>query len=420
MGKHVKKDSPDTHAHASSLFSPSSAYRVEYKHVVEAPISDVKENFASLKGSENDKSEGKRKKRKGQQQVTKLLKSSDTGDNPTSNSDSPSSSDEQLHKGVRGSRAEGLDVQQEKKSKKDELLSKVVDDALERTIFVGNLSESTTKKKLKSHFEKYGPIESIRFRSMMLVKDSKVPRRVAAASGTVDTDKGSFHAYIVFEDAQSVSKSLQENMKVLDDRHLRVDRAAVNKMRVKMLGAAKGARAAAEFVSGSHQVNYDVHKSVFIGNMPLDIEDEDLIRFLIAGLGTGSDTLLEAVRIVRDPKTSIGKGIAFALFKTRPARKQALKLNGKVLKGRKLRITEAQSDPASESSTYTRVSSKKASQSWQGATATKSGRVRGINKKVASQPSRSVKLLEKAPKRSGKRPAVAARKLAMKMKKKST
>ena len=93
MGKHVKKDSPDTHAHASSLFSPSSAYRVEYKHVVEAPISDVKENFASLKGSENDKSEGKRKKRKGQQQVTKLLKSSDTGDNPTSNSDSPSSSD---------------------------------------------------------------------------------------------------------------------------------------------------------------------------------------------------------------------------------------------------------------------------------------------------------------------------------------
>lgn len=413
----MKKDSEETHAHASSLFSPSSAYRVEYKHVVEAPISGIKEHVTPLEGVENDKNLGKRKS---QQEARKLLKSSDTGSHhPTSNSDSPYCYDEDVQNTVSGNQGKGMDVRQTKKSKKDELLATVVDDSLERTIFVGNLSETTTKRKLKSHFEKYGPIESIRFRSMMLVKDTKVPRRVAAASGTVDTDKGSFHAYIVFQDIQSVSKSLQENMKMVDDRHLRVDRAAVNKMRVKMLGAAKGARAAAEFVSGSHQVNYDVNKSVFIGNMPLDIEDEDLIRFFIAGLGTGSDTLLEAVRIVRDPKTSIGKGIAFALFKTRPARKQALRLNGKVLKGRKLRITEAQSDPASEASTYTRVTSKKASQSWQGATATKSGRVRGINKKVVSQPSRSLKLLNKTSKRTGKRPAVAARKLAMKMKRKS-
>ena len=403
--------SPETHANASSLFSPSSAFRVEYKHVVAAPATKIE--VSSDQGVAKVQKTLKRKD--GQQKTSgKVLarRDSSRGDEENSVTSSSSSDEDNV---PRGKKQHG-DVKHSRDS--PDVASTAVDTALERTIFVGNLSESTTKKKLKAHFEKYGPIESIRFRSMMLMKDSKVPRRVAAASGTVDTERGSFHAYIVFQTIESASKSLQENMKVLDDRHLRVDRAAVNKMRVKMLGAAKGYRAAAELVSGSHQVNYDVHKSVFIGNVPLNIEDEELIKFFIAGLGAGSDSLLQAVRIVRDPKTSVGKGIAFALFKTRPARKQALKLNGKVLQGRKLRITEAQADPTSEASTYTRVSSKKASQSWQGATATKSGRVRGMQKRQSIQ--NSTKIHTKTPKRTGKRPAVAARKLAMKIKKKKS
>lgn len=262
---------------------------------------------------------------------------------------------------------------------------------------------------------RYGAIESIRFRSMPLKEDSRVPRRVAAASGTIDGSKGSFHAYIVFENKESVSQALQENMKVLHDRHLRVDRAAVNNMRVKMVGAAKGSRAAAEMVSGSHQVRYDVTKSVFVGNLPLKIEDEDVIRFFIAGLGTGSESLLEAVRVVRDPKTSVGKGIAFVLFKTRKAAKDALKLDRKALQGRKLRIQPAESNPSAEATQYKPPA--RSNKPWQGATATKSGRLRGAQPRASSRGIRSVPGSKMTKKRTGKRPAVAARKLLQKQQK---
>ena len=316
----------------------------------------------------------------------------------------------------------------EKKKNKDasELLRELKDEALDRTIFVGNLAETTTKKHLKKRFRPYGDIESIRFRSQILKKDSRVPRRVAAAAGTVDEERGSHHAYVVFQDAASVSKALQENMKVLDDRHIRVDRAAVNNMRVKLLGAKKGARAAAELVGSSHQVQYDVTKTAFVGNLPLQIEDEELIRFFIAGLGAGSESLIQAARVVRDPKTSVGKGIAFVLFKSRGARKQALGLNGKTLLGRKLRISEAQADGSSEGAQYKRqgkgAADKNKNKSWQGATSSKSGRVRGgVAKKSSGQRNGAyANTLKKAserpqmPKRTGKRPAVAARKAAAK------
>ncbi|KAL1789828.1 RNA-binding protein 34 isoform X1 [Sigmodon hispidus] len=36
----------------------------------------------------------------------------------------------------------------------------------ERTVFVGNLPVTCNKKKLKSLFKEYGPIESVRFRSV--------------------------------------------------------------------------------------------------------------------------------------------------------------------------------------------------------------------------------------------------------------
>ncbi len=302
---------------------------------------------------------------------------------------------------------------------KDELLHELKDEAIGRTIFIGNLAESTTKKQLKKRFQQYGDIESIRFRSMLLKKDSRVPRRVAAAAGTVDEERGSHHAYLVFVHDTAVPKALQENMKVLDDRHIRVDRAAVNNMRVKLLGAKKGSRAAAELVGASHQVQYDVSKTVFVGNLPLQVEDEELIRFFIAGLGAGSDSLIQAVRVVRDPKTSVGKGIAFVMFKNRGARKQALTLHGKALQGRKLRISEAQSDATTEAAQYKRQgNNSQKSKPWQGATSSKSGRVRGgVAKKTASSYAKTLKSASKRPqmpKRTGKRPAVAARKAAAK------
>jgi nucleolar protein 12 len=428
MAKRKTRHDPATeqeeeHDNVHALFSPNSKFRVEYKPVVETLPDDAvvfkkrldKNNKASKHNdtetaTEKEPAAGKKASSKGRSNMNTMQHDTDDEDDDTE--EDPITPGKAKHAPKK---------QNSSKSSKTEDPLDISDlkegEALDRTIFVGNLAESTTKKHLKSHFEKYGKIESLRFRSMILKKDSKIPKRVAAASGTVDSERGSFHAYIVFEDGSSVPKALQENMKMLDDRHLRVDRAAVNKLRVKIVGAKKGSRAAAEFISGAHQVQYNVHKTVFVGNLPLHIEDEDLIRFFIAGLGTGSESLLEAVRIVRDPKTSIGKGIAFVLFKTKQARNNALRLHNKALLGRKLRISPAQSDPTSEAAHSTqRGPSTTKAHAWQGATATKSGRLRGLSfdqsKKMPSQ--HKTKTL----KRTGKRPAVAARKLAQKQNKK--
>lgn len=392
---------------STGLFADSSKYKTDYSHTQAAPelpkvvIDPTERAPANARGTsppsssrEDDDNEQPPSRKK-----TKLIKTATRTATKRPSTDKTQSAD----------------------TSKDDLLRELKDEALPRTVFVGNLASATTKKRLKKHFEPYGAIESIRFRSHILKKDSRVPRRVAAAAGTVDDERGSHHAYIVFEDAASVSKALHENMKVLDDHHIRVDRAAVNGMRVKLLGAKKGARAAAELIGTSHQVQYDVTRTAFVGNLPLQIEDEHLIRFFIAGLGAGSESLIQAVRVVRDPKTSVGKGIAFVLFKTRGARKSALALNGKALDGRKLRISEAKADGSSEAAQYKRSGrgTSDKNKSWQGATSSKSGRVRGgvTKKSTGNAYSNTLKKASKRPqmpKRVGKRPAVAARKAAAK------
>jgi nucleolar protein 12 len=401
----VKRKKPASgkteHAHpVASLFSSDSKFHVDYTHVTAAPALPT-----------NVKREPRRPP------------VAERG--AASSSDGGTGTDEEEDEDEGPSAVRPSPSPQAKRGKappsKDDLLASLKDDALDRTVFVGNLAETTTKKRLKQHFQPHGEIESIRFRSMLLKKDSRVPRRVAAAAGTIDGERGSHHAYVVFVDKSSVANALRENMRVLDDRHIRVDRAAVNTMRVKLLGSKKGSRAVAELVGSSHQVQYDVSKTVFVGNLPLDIEDEELVRFFIAGLGSGSESLLQAVRVIRDPKTSVGKGIAFVLFKSRGARKQALGLNGKALQGRRLRISEAQAEGTSEPNRYVhqgRHADK--SKSWQGATSSKSGRVRGgvdAKKGTASQKYattlRKSKKVQK-PKRTGKRPAVLARKRAAK------
>lgn len=137
------------------------------------------------------------------------------------------------------------------------------------------------------------------------------------------------------------------------------------------------------------------------------LQDEELIRFLIGGLGAGAQNEVEAVRIVRDPKTSLGKGIAFALFKSKMGRKTALALDGRELKGRPLRVTTIQSGGGP-------VTAGRAGAAWQGATATKTGRMRGLAMKKEGKSGKLMQKKGKGPslkkQSGGKRPAVAAKK----------
>ena len=54
---------------------------------------------------------------------------------------------------------------------------------------------------------------------------------------------------------------------------------------------------------------HDHKRSVFVGNLPFDVQDEDLYTHF-ARCGD-----IEFVRVVRDKKTNIGKGFGYVQFK---------------------------------------------------------------------------------------------------------
>ncbi|XP_051676694.1 RNA-binding protein 34 isoform X5 [Oryctolagus cuniculus] len=147
----------------------------------------------------------------------------------------------------------------------------------ERTVFVGNLPVTCNKKKLKSFFKEYGPIESVRFRSLIPAEGTLSKKLAAIKNGT----------------------------HIADGFRIRVDLASETSSRDK--------------------------RSVFVGNLPYIEETAVEEHFLDCGN-------IVAVRIVRDQITGIGKGFGYVLFENKDSVHLALKLNNSELMGRKLRV----------------------------------------------------------------------------------
>ncbi|KAI0500654.1 hypothetical protein KFK09_018870 [Dendrobium nobile] len=171
-----------------------------------------------------------------------------------------------------------------------------------RTVFIGNLPLKTKIKALKREFARFGEIESARIRSVPLV-DTKAPRKAAVIKGQIN---------------EEVDRFIGEN-------HIRVDMACPP--RKKMKGDAR---------------LYDRKRTAFVGNLPFDVKDEELYQ-LFCGLSQ-SEPNVEAVRVIRDPNTSIGKGIAYVLFKTRDAANNVCKRRDLKIRDRNLRVCHAKSD----------------------------------------------------------------------------
>jgi len=95
-----------------------------------------------------------------------------------------------------------------------------------RTAFVGNLAvTSMTKgdfKKLKAAFAAFGPVESIRFRSIAF--SELLPRKVAFITGKLHPERDVVNAYIVFKSKASVTKAVAAmNGQLFLNKHIRVD-----------------------------------------------------------------------------------------------------------------------------------------------------------------------------------------------------
>ncbi|MEQ2249262.1 hypothetical protein ILYODFUR_027555 [Ilyodon furcidens] len=81
--------------------------------------------------------------------------------------------------------------------------------------------------------------------------------------------------------------------------------------------------------------NYSSHdhkRSVFVGNLAFDIK-EFAFRRHFEECGK-----VEAVRLVRDPKSGLGKGFGYILFENADSVQMALALNGSKLESRFIRV----------------------------------------------------------------------------------
>jgi len=194
--------------------------------------------------------------------------------------------------------------------KKKKIKIEETPERLERTLFIGNVALTVTKKMLRKIFNKFGELETIRFRSFVGA-DAKTPRKVALIKKNFHSECKSMNAYIVYKDKDSVGKALQCNGIVLEGLHIRVDSAASSKGEKK------------------------TKQCVFVGNLPYNIGDEALHQHFEK---CGS---IEAVRAVRDKFSGMGKGFGYVTFKSSEAVLFALKLNGSSLDGRDIRVYRA-------------------------------------------------------------------------------
>lgn len=285
------------------------------------------------------------------------------------------------------------------------------EDKLLRTVFVGNLPLKVKKKALLKEFSQFGEIDSVRIRSVPIM-DSKTPRKGAVIKKEFNAAVDNVHAYIVFKTDESAKASLSHNMAVVGENHIRVDRACPPRKKLK----------------GDNVPLYDCKRTVFIGNLPFDVKDEEIYQ-LFSGLANMNSSI-EAIRVVRDPGTSLGKGIAYVLFKTKEAANLVVRKRNLKIRDRDLRLSHSKPNatPSKRSnlpplgqnnSSATKFvanprtpDSKAKTMSYQGLRASKSG----VQKKAHTKKfeplkfnSRSVKV-QKPKERTEKRPAVAARK----------
>ncbi|XP_007246185.3 RNA-binding protein 34 [Astyanax mexicanus] len=175
-----------------------------------------------------------------------------------------------------------------------------------RTVFVGNLPVNYQKKNVKKIFKDLGVIESVRFRSVVQ-EDPTMSRRLATIRRQVDPKSQNINAYVVFKDEEGAANALQRNgMEVEKDIYIRVDRVAKN--------------------------THPHKRSIFVGNLPYDISELPL-RQHFKECGE-----VEAVRLIRDRNSGMGKGFGYVLFESADSVMLALKLNGSELLSRKIRI----------------------------------------------------------------------------------
>ena len=133
-----------------------------------------------------------------------------------------------------------------------------------------------------------GCVESLRFRSVAVagtkVSESnnfKLWIKASVNQSKYNPERATKNAYVVFKTTEFTENAIDLNGHLFEDHHLRVDR----------IGAA-----------GKRHKKEDQKKSVFLGNLPFNVEEEQVHSFFARGVSGGEDCIVN-VRIIRDRGT---------------------------------------------------------------------------------------------------------------------
>ncbi|XP_015109229.1 nucleolar protein 12 [Diachasma alloeum] len=175
-----------------------------------------------------------------------------------------------------------------------------------RTIFVGNVPKDLEEKALKQTFKKFGEIQNFRIRGC-IPEDPKMKLKVAQIKKKFHPLSKTLCVYVVYKSKESVDKALTFNGQKLGGNYIRVDR----------IGQERQA---------------DPKKSVFLGNVPWDIEDNELWD-IFSKCGK-----IDYVRTIRDRNTGCCRGIAYINFAEADGATLALDLDGTKIRKRDVRV----------------------------------------------------------------------------------
>ena len=115
------------------------------------------------------------------------------------------------------------------------------------------------------------------------------------------------------EREEDAREAVKENSTSFESHHIRVDVAAADRKN-------------------------DTKKSIFIGNLPLNVNEEAVWDFF------GTCGQITNVRLIRDKKTNLGKGFGYVSFADKSCIDLALQLSGTDCAGRPIRISKCQKE----------------------------------------------------------------------------